>query len=257
LFQIKTGSKKTWAGFLFVLILLTDFENGLSPAFIMKDFFKRLFLLMALGGRLFAADPAPVVDTVWTGTASDAWADSANWSKGLPSGKGVANTVIQSGSGKRTPVVTTSGNTTVGQVYIMSGGSLVIKKEGMLVTAGNFVTGNNGHAGVTDVAGGTLTVGGVLLIGHNGFEGSLKIDSGTVNAEGLSIHEAGTAKIVLVGSGKLILPNSEENLRNVRYWIDNTKLITVQGAEPSMEYSVDVDTEKQPGKIVISVWSGK
>jgi len=212
---------------------------------------------MALGGRLFAADPAPVVDTVWTGAASDAWADSANWSKGLPSGKGVANTVIQSGSGKRTPVVTTSGNTTVGQVYIMSGGSLVIKKEGMLVTAGNFVTGNNGHAGMTDVTGGTLTVGGVLLIGHNGFEGSLKIDSGTVNAEGLSIHEAGTAKIVLVGTGKLILPNSEENLRNVRYWIDNTKLITVQGAEPSMEYSVDVDTEKQPGKIVISVWSGK
>jgi hypothetical protein len=139
----------------------------------------------------------------------------------------------------------------------MSGGSLVIKKEGILTTAGNFVTGNNGHAGVTDVAGGTLTVGGVLLIGHNGFEGSLKIDSGTVNAEGLSIHEAGAAKIVLVGTGKLILPNSEENLRNVRYWIDNTKLITVQGTEPSMEYSVDVETEKQPGKIVISVWSGK
>jgi hypothetical protein len=223
----------------------------------MKNLLKALFLLMALGGRLFAADPAPVVDTVWTGAGSDAWADSANWSKGFPSGKGVANTVIQSGSGKRTPVVTTSGNTTVGQVYIMSGGSLVIKKEGMLVTAGNFVTGNNGHAGMTDVTGGTLTVGGVLLIGHNGFEGSLKIDSGTVNAEGLSIHEAGTAKIVLVGSGKLILPNSEENLRNVRYWIDNTKVITVQGAEPSMEYSVDVDTEKQPGKIVISVWSGK
>jgi hypothetical protein len=223
----------------------------------MKFSFKTLFLLMALANRLFAADPAPVEDTVWTGSASDAWADSANWSKGLPSGKGVANMVIQSGSGKRAPVVTTLGNTTLGQVYIMSGGSLVIKKEGMLATAGNFVTGNNGHAGVTDVAGGTLTVGGVLLIGHNGFEGSLKIDSGTVNAEGLSIHEAGAAKIILVGSGKLILPNSEENLRNVRYWIDNTKLITVQGTEPSMEYSVDVDTEKNPGKIVISVWSGK
>jgi hypothetical protein len=223
----------------------------------MKNLLKELFVLMALGVRLFAADPVPVVDTVWTGATSDAWADSANWSKGLPSGKGVANTVIQSGSGKRTPVVTTSGNTTVGQVYIMSGGSLVIKKEGMLATAGNFVTGNNGHAGMTDVAGGTLTVGGVLLIGHNGFEGGLKIDSGTVNAEGLSIHEAGAAKIILVGSGKLILPNSEENLRNVRYWIDNTKLITVKGTEPSMEYSVDVDTEKQPGKIVLSVWSGK
>ena len=223
----------------------------------MKDFFKTLFLLIALGGRLFAADPVSVVDTVWTGAASDSWADSANWSKGLPSDKGVANTVIQSGSGKRAPVVSTSGNTTVGQVYIMSGGSLVIKKEGELTTAGNFVTGNNGHAGMTDVAGGTLTVGGVLLIGHNGFEGGLKIDSGTVNAEGLSIHEAGVAKIILVGSGKLILPNSEENLRNVRYWIDNTKLITVQRTDASMEYSVDVDTEKKPGKIVISVWSGK
>ena len=223
----------------------------------MKDFFKTLFLLIALGGRLFAADPVSVVDTVWTGAASDSWADSANWSKGLPSDKGVANTVIQSGSGKRTPIVGTSGNATVGQVYIMSGGSLGIKKEGILTTAGNFVTGNNGHAGMTDVTGGTLTVGGVLLIGHNGFEGSLKIDSGTVNAEGLSIHEAGAAKIILVGSGKLILPNSEENLKNVRYWIDNSKLISAQGADASMEYSVDVDTEKQPGKIVISVWSGK
>jgi len=223
----------------------------------MKDFFKTLFLLIALGGRLFAADPVSIVDTVWSGAASDAWADSVNWSKGLPSDKGVANTVIQSGSGKRAPVVTTSGNTTVGQVYIMSGGSLVIKKEWILTTAGNFVTGNNGHAGMTEVNGGTLNVGGVLLIGHNGFEGSLKIDSGTVNAEGLSIHESGAAKIILVGSGKLILSNSEENLRNVRYWIDNSKLITAQGANASMEYSVDVDTEKQPGKILISVWSGK
>ena len=234
-----------------------DFGNGLSPAFIMKDFFKTLFLLMALGGRLFAADPVSVVDTVWTGAASDSWADSANWSKDLPSDKGVANTVIQSGSGKRAPVVSTSGNTTVGQVYIMSGGSLGIKKEGELTTAGNFVTGNNGHAGMTDITGGTLTVGGVLLIGHNGFEGSLKIDSGTVNAEGLSIHEAGAAKIILVGSAKLILPNSEENLKNVRYWVDNSKLITAQGTDASMEYSLDVDTEKQPGKIVLSVWSGK
>ena len=104
----------------------------------MKDFFKALFLLMALGVRLFAADPVPVADTVWTGAASDAWADSANWSKGLPSDKGVANTVIQSGSGKRAPVVTTSGNTTVGQVYIMSGGSLVIKKEGDACDCGEF-----------------------------------------------------------------------------------------------------------------------
>jgi hypothetical protein len=213
--------------------------------------------LFALIGHVFSADPSAKVDTVWTGAASDAWADSVNWSLGLPSAKGVANTVIQNSSTKVVPVVSTKGNSTVGQVYIMAGGSLVIKKEGELTTAGNFVTGNNGHAGMTEVNGGTLTVGGVILIGHNGFEGSLKIDSGTVNAEGLSIHEAGTAKIILVGSGKLILPNSEENLKNVRYWIDNSKLITAQGADASMEYSVDVDTEKQPGKIVISVWSGK
>jgi hypothetical protein len=223
----------------------------------MKDYFKTLVLLVTLGSRLYSAEPLSLVDTVWTGAATDAWADLANWSKGLPSDKGVANTVIQSGYANRKPVVSTSGNNTVGQVYIMSGGGLVIKKDATLATVGNFVTGNNGHAGMTDVTGGTLTVGGVLLIGHNGFEGSLKIDSGTVNAEGLSIHEPGAAKIILVGSGKLILPNSEENLRNVRYWIDNTKLITVQGTEPSMEYSVDVDTEKNPGKIVISVWSGK
>jgi len=213
--------------------------------------------LLGLIGNVFSADPSAKVDTVWTGATSDAWAESVNWSLGLPSDKKVANTVIRSGSGQVGPVITTSGNTTEGQVYIMSGGSLVIKKEGALTTAGNFVTGNNGHAGMTEVNGGTLTVSGVILIGHNGFQGSLKIDSGTVNAEGLSIHEAGAAKIVLVGTGKLILSNSEENLRNVRYWIDNSKLITAQGADASMEYSVDVDTEKQLGKIVISVWSGK
>jgi len=211
----------------------------------------------AMIGHVFSADPSAKVDTVWTGAASDAWADSVNWSLGLPSAKGVANTVIRNSSTNVAPVVSTKGNSTVGQVYIMAGGGVVIKKEGELTTAGNFVTGNNGHAGMTEVAGGTLNVGGVLLIGHDGFEGSLKIDSGTVNAEGLSIHEAGAAKIVLVGTGKLILSNSEENLRNVRYWIDNSKLITAQGADASMEYSVDVDTEKQPGKIVISVWSGK
>ena len=212
---------------------------------------------LGLIGNVFSADPSAKVDTVWIGATSDAWAESMNWSLGLPSDKKVANTVIRKSSTNVAPVVSTKGNSTVGQVYIMAGGSLVIKKEGELTTAGNFVTGNNGHAGMTDITGGTLTVGGVLLIGHNGFEGSLKIDSGTVNAEGLSIHESEAAKVLLVGTGKLILSNSEENLRNVRYWIDNSKLITAQGADASMEYSVDADTEKQPGKIVLSVWSGK
>jgi len=234
-----------------------DWIRNISYGSNMRLIFTIPLLSLALAGLGFSADPSAKVDTVWTGAASDAWADSVNWSLGLPSAKAVANTVVRSSSGKSGPVVSTSGNTTVGQVYIMAGGSLVIKKEGELTTAGNFVTGNNGHAGLTEVTGGTLIIGGVLLIGLNGFEGSLKIDSGTVNAEGLSIHEAGAGKILLVGSGKLVLPNSEENLRNVRYWNDNTKLITAQGTDGSMEYSVDVDTEKQPGKIVLSVWSGK
>ena len=223
----------------------------------MRLLFTVPLLSLALAGLGFSADPVAKADTVWTGVASDAWADSVNWSLGLPSAKGVANTVIRNSSTNIAPVVSTKGNRTAGQVYIMAGGSLAIKKEGELTTEGNFVTGNDGHAGLTEVIGGTLNVGGVFLIGHNGFEGSLKIDSGTVNAEGLYLHEAGAGKILLIGSGKLILPNSEDNLRNVRYWIDNTKLITAQGTDGSMEYSVDVDTEKQPGKIVLSVWSGK
>jgi len=234
-----------------------DWIRNISYGSNMRLIFTIPLLSLALAGLGFSADPSAKVDTVWTGAASDAWADSVNWSLGLPSAKGVANTVIRNSSTNVAPVVSTKGNSTIGQVYIMAGGSLVIKKEGELTTAGNFVTGNNGHAGMTEVAGGTLNVGGVLLLGHNGFEGSLKIDSGTVNAEGLSIHEAGAAKIVLVGTGKLILPNSEENLRNIRYWIDNSKLIKVQRTDASMEYSLDVDTEKQPGKIVLSVWSGK
>lgn len=223
----------------------------------MRLIFTVPLLSLAFASLGFSADPVSKVDTVWTGATSDAWADSVNWSLGLPSAKGVANTVIRNSSTNIAPVVSTKGNRTAGQVYIMAGGSLVIKKEGELTTEGNFVTGNDGHAGLTEVIGGTLSVGGLFLIGHNGFEGSLKIDSGTVNAEGLYLHEAGAGKILLIGSGKLILPNSEDNLRNVRYWIDNTKLITAQGTDGSMEYSVDVDTEKQPGKIVLSVWSGK
>jgi len=231
--------------------------SNISYSPIMKLKITSALFSFAFISHVFSADPSAKVDTVWTGGASDAWADSVNWSLGLPSAKGVANTVIRNSSTNVAPVVSTTGNKTVGQVYIMAGGSLVIKKEGELTTAGNFVTGNNGHACMTEVNGGTLTVSGVILIGHNGFQGSLKIDSGTVNAEGLSIHDAGAAKVILVGSGKLILPNSEENLRNVRYWIDNSKLITAQGTDASMEYSVDVETEKQLGKIVISVWSGK
>jgi len=214
-------------------------------------------LLFAFGGRLFSAESPSGVDTAWTGAASDAWADPANWSKGLPSEKGIANTVIQTSPKNVAPVITTAGNTSSGQVYIMSGGGLIIQKGGELTTGGNLVTGNNGHAGLTEVAGGTLHVGGVILLGHNGFEGGLKIDSGTVSADGLSIHESGAAKIILRGSGKLILPNSVENLRNIRYWIDNTKQIAAEGSDASKEYAVDVETEKKSGKIVLSVWSGK
>lgn len=215
------------------------------------------FFLLGTRTPLFSADSSSLVDTAWTGAAGTAWADPVNWSKGLPSEKGVANTVIQATPRNIAPIIATAGNTSSGQVYIMSGGGLTIQKGGELTTGGNLVTGNNGHADLTEVSGGTLHVRGFILLGHNGHEGSLKIDSGTVSAEGLSIHDSGAAKIVLLGSGKLTLPYSEDNLRNVRYWIDNTKLIKAEGKDSSMEYSVDVDTEKEVGKIVLTVWSGK
>ena len=104
----------------------------------MRLIFTVPLISLALAGLGFSADPSAKVDTVWTGSASDAWADSANWSLGLPSAKGVANTVIRNSSTKVAPVVSTKGNSTVGQVYIMAGGSLVIKKEGELTTAGQF-----------------------------------------------------------------------------------------------------------------------
>jgi hypothetical protein len=207
----------------------------------------------ALIGQVFSADPAAKVDTVWTGTASDAWADSVNWSLGRPSDQGVANTVIQNISNNRTPVVSTAGNTTAGEVYIMSGGSLVIKKGGELNTAGNFVTGNNGPAGRTDIVGGTLSVGGLLLIGHGGYEGSLYIQSGTVAAQGLSIDSSGYAKIYIQGTGALILPNSDENLKNVSYWIDNSALIVAEGGNGAKNATVDIDIKSRPGKIVLTV----
>jgi hypothetical protein len=213
--------------------------------------------LFALIGHVFPADPTAKVDTVWTGVASDAWADSVNWSLGRPSDKGVANTVIQNISNNRTPVISTAGNTTAGEVYIMSGGSLVIKKGGELTTAGNFVTGNNGPAGRTDIEGGTLSIGGVLLIGHSGYEGSLHIQSGTVTAQGLSIDSSGYAKIHIQGTGALIIPHSDENLKNVSYWINQSALITAEGANGAKNATVDIDIQSRPGKIVLTVQSRK
>lgn len=223
----------------------------------MKFIFTTTLFSFAFIGHVFSADPVAKVDTVWTGTASDAWADSVNWSLGRPSDPGVANTVIRNISNNRTPVISTGQNTAVGEVYIMSGGSLVIKKGGELTTAGNFVTGNNGPAGRTDIEGGTLSIGGLLLIGHNGYEGSLHIQSGTVTAQGLSIHSSGYAKIHIEGTGTLILPNSDENLKNVSYWIDHSALIIAEGVNGAKNATVDIDIKSRPGKIVLTVHSRK
>lgn len=182
----------------------------------------------------------------WNGTLSSDWGDVNNWAGGLPSDPLAGDTIINPGTPFVTPVVSTSVAPTVGQIYISTNAGLSVVGGGQLTTA-SLVTGIWGNSNVVDVSGGSLEISGTLNMGAGGFDGKINISGGSVTAGNLSINTVGGAGMNLGGSGSFIAPIS--NLGNVNYWITNNAITAYDGAPG---WTVNVDTESQPGSLVLT-----
>ena len=186
-------------------------------------------------------------DVYWNGSVSSSWSNPANWTGGLPSGGGAGNAVINPGTPFATPVVSTAGNATLGQLYISIAAGLSVVSGGQLSIGSDLITGNWGNSGAVNVSGGSLSINGLLNMGagvHG--DGDLIISAGTVTAGSLSINTTGGASMDLSGSGSFITAASQ--LGNVNYWIANNA-ITANGGLGT----VHVDSISQPGSIVLTV----
>jgi len=184
-------------------------------------------------------------DVYWNGTVSTAWTNAANWTNGFPSDAGAGNTIINTGS-PYTPVVSTLGNTTTGQTYIMTGGGLNVVAGGALSTI-DLVTGVSGNSGGTIVTGGLLTMSGYLNLGAGGKDGKIDISGGIVQSANLSINAAGGAGMNISGDGKYIANIS--NLGNVNYWVANNIIKANNGAAG---WSINVDSTTDPSKVILT-----
>jgi len=184
-------------------------------------------------------------DVYWGGTVSTDWTNSANWVNGVQPTTGV-NVVLNQGS-PYTPVVSTSGNPTTGQIYIGAGGGLNMFPGGIL-SMSDFVTGANGNSGGTIVTGGQMNMSGLLNLGAAGYDGKIDISGGVVQSAALSINASGGAAMNISGSGKYITDISQ--LSNVNYWVSNNIIKANNGAQG---WSVVVDTTTDPSKVMLTV----
>lgn len=184
-------------------------------------------------------------DVFWGGTVSTDWTDSANWVGGVPPTAGV-NVVLNQGS-PYTPVVSTSGNPTTGQIYLGIGGGLNMFPGGLL-SMSDFITGNWGNSGGTIVTGGTMNMSGLLNLGQNGNDGKIDISGGVVQSAALSINSSGGAGMNISGGGKYITDISQ--LGNVNFWVTNN-IIKANNGAPG--WSVVVDTTTDPSKVILTV----
>ena len=189
---------------------------------------------------------SPVLaDVYWSGTASTEWTNSANWVNGVPPTTGV-NVVLNQGS-PYTPVVSTSGNPTTGQIYLGVGGGLNMF-PGSILSMSDFITGNWGNSGGTIVTGGQMNMSGYLNLGAGGYDGKIDISGGVVQSAALSINASGGAGMNISGSGKYITAISQ--LGNVNYWVSNN-IIKANNGAPG--WSVVVDTTTDPTKVMLTV----
>jgi hypothetical protein len=182
----------------------------------------------------------------WNGSSSSDWATAANWTGGLPSVPGAGNAIINPGSPYTSPIVSTLGNTTDGQLYLSIGAGLQVVNGGSLTTS-DFITGNWGNSLVADISGGSLTMTGILNLGAGGYDGKINISGGTVTANNLSINSAGGAGINLGSNGRFIAPSS--NLGNINYWIANNNIKANSGLSG---WSVNVDTVSSVGNVILT-----
>lgn len=188
--------------------------------------------------------PVATQAAYWAGSISSDWATAANWTGGLPSDAG--NSVINSGSPYTSPIVSTLGNTTGGQLYLSIGAGLQVVNGGSLTTS-DFITGIWGNSLVADISGGSLTMTGLLNLGAGGYDGKINISGGTVTANNLSINSTGGAGINLGSNGRFIAPSS--NLGNINYWIANNNIKANSGLSG---WSVNVDTVSSVGNVILT-----
>lgn len=209
-------------------------------------FHHRVFAWALVCTALLCGMQSPVLaDAYWAGTVSTDWTDSANWVGGVPPTTGV-NTVLNQGS-PYTPVVSTSGNPTTGQIYLGVNGGLNMF-PGSILSMSDFITGNFGNSGGTIVTGGQMNMSGYLNLGAGGYDGKIDISGGVVQSAALSINTTGGASMNISGSGKYITAISQ--LGNVNYWVNNN-IIKANNGAPG--WSVVVDTTTDPTKVMLTV----
>lgn len=211
-----------------------------------NTFLARTLACALLCSAVLGLAQAPAqADVYWSGTVSTDWTDSANWVGGVPPTTGV-NVILNQGS-PYTPVVSTSGNPTTGQIYLGVGGGLNMFPGGLL-SMSDFVTGNWGNSSGTIVTGGTMSMSGFLNLGAGGFDGKIDISGGLVQSAALSINNSGGAGMNISSSGKYITDISQ--LNNVNYWVSNNIIKANNGAAG---WSVVVDTTTDPTKVMLTV----
>lgn len=181
----------------------------------------------------------------WAGTVSTAWTDSSNWVGSVPPSAG--DTVILNQGSPYTPVVSSTGLSTTGQIYLGVTGGLNVFPGGALSLT-DFITGNWGNSSGTIVTGGQMSMSGLLNLGAGGFDGKVDISGGIVESAALSINSSGGAGMNISASGKYITDISQ--LGNVNYWVSNN-IIRANNGAPG--WSVVVDTTTDPTKVMLTV----
>jgi len=209
-------------------------------------FHHRFFAVALVCAAVLCGMQSPVLaDVYWSGTASTDWTNSANWVNGVPPTTGV--TVVLNQGSPYTPVVSTSGNPTTGQIYLGVNGGLNMF-PGSVLSMSDFITGQFGNSGGTIVTGGQMNMSGLLNLGNGGFDGKIDISGGVVQSAALSINASGGAGMNISGSGKYITAISQ--LGNVNYWVNNN-IIKANNGAPG--WSVVVDTTTDPTKVMLTV----
>ena len=165
--------------------------------------------LGALDGRWTLSDNLDVAR--WTGAASQAWEDPANWTiaAGTPSMPPASTDIADFGGTAGGYQPTLASVTTVKNIVFESAQSatLSIGAGGGLTTKGNTIGSWQTNASHTiDVGAQTLAIGGVLLLsdGTNGHAINLTIGSGSATVLG-SLIQSGSAGISWTGPGNLVI----------------------------------------------------
>ena len=207
---------------------------------------KLIALIVTALGAFAVLSESALADVYWNGGTSSDWSLAANWTGGLPSIGGAGNAIVNPGSPFATPVVSTAGNTTAGQIYISIGAGLDVVSGGQLSTS-DLITGNFGNSAAVSVSGGALFLSGLLNIGAAGYLGDVNISGGSVTSGSLSINTTAGAKMDISGSVSFITASSQ--LGNVNYWIANNA-ITANGGAPG--WTINVDTTSQVNSLILT-----